>query len=217
LDAGIRGAALEAQRLTGTPIDAWLTANRQAAAEVWSAISEGWILGGVGSADPSTRIYERTLELVGGRTDLAPELVRAHGVAARVALRCYDDVGPFLEAVAAHGSKIVLITNGASDTQRDTISAIGLDDAFDAAVVSAEVGVKKPDPRIFEAALAEIGASSVDAWHIGDSLESDVAGAIAAGLQPVWLNRLGVPSPENLSESVTTVRSLIDLIPFLTG
>jgi putative hydrolase of the HAD superfamily len=215
LHAGILGGAIEAQRLTGIPVDQWMVANEQAAAEIWSAISTQWITGGVSSTDPSTRIYERTLELVGKPAELAGELVLAHGVAARAALRPYEDVAPFLSAVSAFGAKIALITNGASETQRDTLSTIGLDSAFDVVLVSAELGVRKPDVEIFRRALLELGSEPETTWHIGDSVESDVLGATAAGLQPVWLNRSNAPRPVDLVGEVTVVTTLLELIPLL--
>lgn len=65
---------------------------------------------------------------------------------------------------------------------------------------SAVVGVSKPDPQIFALALAALGLSDVDrstVVHVGDSLRYDVAGALAAGLQPVHLDPYGLcPAPD---------------------
>ncbi len=69
------------------------------------------------------------------------------------------------------------------------LARVGLDALLDGVVTSAEVGAAKPDPRIFEAALELAGVSAGEALHVGDSLEEDVAGAHAAGIEVVWLNR----------------------------
>ena len=61
----------------------------------------------------------------------------------------------------------------------------------DAVVISAELGVAKPDPAIFRAALDRLGARAADAMHVGDSVEDDVAGARAAGLEAVLVARNG--------------------------
>ena len=65
----------------------------------------------------------------------------------------------------------------------------GLAALVDAAISSAEAGVAKPDPRIFARALELVGGRTAGALHAGDSLENDVAGALAAGLRPVLVAR----------------------------
>ena len=110
---------------------------------------------------------------------------------------------------------LALITNGASDTQRDKINALGIGHLFNSVVISGEVGVAKPDPRIFELALDRLAAKKEAAWHVGDSLASDVAGANAAGLTSVWLNRTGALRTEVDAEPDFEIRSLSDLFALL--
>ena len=56
-------------------------------------------------------------------------------------------------------------------------------------MVSGELGAGKPDAAVFDHALGLLGAEREDAVMVGDSLECDVAGARAAGLGAVWVNR----------------------------
>jgi putative hydrolase of the HAD superfamily len=102
-----------------------------------------------------------------------------------------------------------LVTNGASCLQREKLRASGLSDQFEVVVVSAEVGVAKPDSSVFKAAAAELGVGE-DAVMIGDSIEKDVNGALAAGLQAVWVNRSGRARPDDLPDvpAVTTLEEL---------
>ena len=67
----------------------------------------------------------------------------------------------------------------------------------DAVITSAEVGVAKPDRRIFEAALAAAGCAPGEAVHVGDSAENDVAGAEAAGIRAILVKR-GLPEAVTL-------------------
>lgn len=67
----------------------------------------------------------------------------------------------------------------------DVLDALGLGGLVDAVVTSAEVGVAKPDPGVFLAALDRIGVRVEDALHVGDREETDVAGARAAGIRSV--------------------------------
>jgi putative hydrolase of the HAD superfamily len=62
----------------------------------------------------------------------------------------------------------------------------------DGVLTSAEVGARKPAPAMFEQALALTGATASQAIHVGDSLEEDVAGARAAGIEPVLVRRDGL-------------------------
>ncbi len=63
----------------------------------------------------------------------------------------------------------------------------GLTPSITVAVDSTVVGCKKPDPRIFQAALDPLQASPAEAVFVGDSLRRDMAGARAMGMRHVWL------------------------------
>ena len=63
----------------------------------------------------------------------------------------------------------------------------GLSPSIGAAIDSTFVGCKKPDPRIFQAALDALGASPAEAVFVGDSMRRDMAGARAMGMRHVWL------------------------------
>ena len=80
---------------------------------------------------------------------------------------------------------------------------------------SAVVGVAKPDPAIFSIALNALHVpSGGTVLHVGDSLRFDVAGALAAGLQPVHMDPYGFcPEPAGHPH----IRSLADLPPLVTG
>jgi putative hydrolase of the HAD superfamily len=119
---------------------------------------------------------------------LARDLVSTY-VRARRSEWAIDPVAiPTLEALAPR-YHLALVTNGAPDVQREKLAATGLGRYFAAVVISAELGIGKPDRRIFGAALDRIGASASDAVMVGDSLERDVAGARGAGLRTIWLER----------------------------
>ena len=83
------------------------------------------------------------------------------------------------------------MTNGPT-TQRAKVAQAGLLDLVDACCVSAELGSWKPDPQIFEQAVAACGADGgalSTIWMIGDSPEHDMAGAQRLGMRTVWMHR----------------------------
>jgi HAD superfamily hydrolase (TIGR01509 family) len=82
---------------------------------------------------------------------------------------------------------------------------------FAAILSSRAAGYAKPDPRLFQDALRQSGVQAAEAVHVGGNLVEDVAGAAAAGIRPVWLNRHGDPSePECLT--IVDLRGLLVLV-----
>src|SRR5258707_935413 len=86
---------------------------------------------------------------------------------------------------------LALVTNGAPDVQREKLAPTTLAAHFKAIVISAELGIGKPDPRIFRSALDAFDVPSGDAVVVGDSLERDIEGARRAGIRSVWIDRAG--------------------------
>lgn len=85
---------------------------------------------------------------------------------------------------ALHGKvKMGIITNGFTSLQQIRLERTGLRDRFDLLVISEEVGVAKPDPRIFDYALEQAGSPDRSrVLMVGDTAESDILGGINAGL-----------------------------------
>ena len=139
----------------------------------------------------------------------------------RSARRRTQLVDPDAEAVVrdlARDYTLALVTNGAPDVQREKLSLTTLGPSFDVTIISAEIGVGKPDARIFEAALAGLDLGPKDAVMVGDSLARDVAGAHAAGLRAVWIDRgerESVPAPAPIPEA--RVVALRELRPVLAA
>jgi len=84
--------------------------------------------------------------------------------------------------------KLGVISNAEGQIRR-LLEYTGVDEYFDVVLDSMEVGVEKPDTRIFKKALAELGVKSDEAVHIGDLLEIDMKGARDAGLIPILVDR----------------------------
>ena len=74
-------------------------------------------------------------------------------------------------------------------TAERVLDAAGLRPHLTSVVVSESVGIRKPRPEIFEAALRELGVAPEETLHVGDNLDADVAGASALGMRTAWLTR----------------------------
>ena len=124
-----------------------------------------------------------------------------------IRFRAYPEVPGVLARLRAGGARLAVVSNW-DVSLHDVLERTALRPLVDAVVISAELGVAKPDPAIFRAALDRLGAGPDGALHVGDSLEDDVAGARAAGLEAVLVARNGAPAPEG----VRAVRSLAELV-----
>lgn len=100
----------------------------------------------------------------------------------------YPEVRETLEALSGR-VRLAIVTNGQSNEQRQKVELSGLGGYFEVVTVSEEVDSLKPDPAIFHHALELLGVAPASAIHVGDLLAADIAGAKAAGLGAVWLNR----------------------------
>jgi putative hydrolase of the HAD superfamily len=114
-----------------------------------------------------------------------------------------------LDALVAH-YRLALVTNGAPKIQREKLEATGMRSHFAAVLISAEIGIGKPDRRIFDAALEAIGTSASDAVMVGDSIARDIVGARGAGLRTIWLDRSGV-TPDRAALPDVRITELGDL------
>ena len=87
---------------------------------------------------------------------------------------------------------MLLLTNGLTDVQRPRFKASTIGHYFEDWVISEEVGVAKPDPRIFDIAFQRLGGPDRrEVLIIGDSLTSDMAGGVAYGIDTCWYNPTG--------------------------
>jgi len=202
--------------LTGLDPADLLASNGEVWPRLWADVEDAWTLGGMTGEAVTTEAWRRTLESCGHESaETAHQAAAIHLQEIFSAQRLFDDAMVLLEAIDP-GLRLAVITNGASDTQRAVLRALGIQERFDAVIVSGEVGVAKPEPRIFQHALDALGLSPGQAWHVGDTLRVDVAGARAAGLTAVWLNRDRVTPKALAPEPDIVVNSLVELLPHLT-
>lgn len=101
----------------------------------------------------------------------------------------FTDAVPVLERLAGR-YPLVALSNGNAD-----IARVGLAHLFDFAISAADVGAPKPQPAMFKAACRRLGVAPHNVVHVGDDPDTDVAGAMRAGLLTVWVNRAGKEWP----------------------
>jgi putative hydrolase of the HAD superfamily len=131
---------------------------------------------------------------------------------ASLRFEAYPDAAPALRRLRAAGIRLAVVSNW-DVSLHERLAETGLAALVDAAFASAEVGVAKPDPRIFAAALARLGVDAQSAWHVGDSPEADVAGARAAGVRAFLVARDGAAPVGGNARCADVIASLAELPP----
>lgn len=128
-------------------------------------------------------------------------------------LSLYPDVVGTLNRIMAwqRPPNLAILTNGPGERQRSRIRDRGLEEVIPLLVISEEVGVGKPHPEFFHAALRTLDVRPEDAVMIGDTLDVDLAGGRAVGMRTIWLNRRG--TAHSASEGVdATVHDLAEAV-----
>lgn len=111
--------------------------------------------------------------------------------------------------------KLYIITNGIAYVQHRRLSSLPLSTLIEKNYISEELGYEKPDIRYFQAVAEDIpDFDPKTALVVGDSLTSDMAGGIGAGLDTCWINPTGRPIPSHLSitYSIPSIADLPDLL-----
>lgn len=139
-----------------------------------------------------------------------PQLTEA--LLAALRFRPYGEVPAALATLRERGLTLVVLSNW-DVSLHDQLAATGLEPLVDGAVSSAEVGVGKPHPAVYARALAVAGVEASEAVMVGDSPDTDVAGALALGIEAVLVDRWGTataPGGAHVVPSLAEVPALIE-------
>jgi putative hydrolase of the HAD superfamily len=168
--------------------------------------------------DPATQrgfwvgFYRKVLAALGHRDDglkVAEALFAAFSDPA--GYRLFDDVRPALDALAGRGVTLGVVSNF-EPWLEDILDLQGIGDRFAAVAISGKLGVAKPDPEIFKAALTEAGADPGATVHVGDQPVNDVAAARAVGITPVLIDRYARHPETDGAHRVEDLLELVELV-----
>lgn len=124
-------------------------------------------------------------------------------------LKLFDDVIPTLEALK-HKHTLGIISNGNSYPK-----ILGLGQYFQFALLAPEVGIDKPDPKIFYLAIQKADCLPEEMLYVGDSQEDDILGGKKAGVKIAWFNRCkeqlkpNIPQPDY---EIDKLNMLLDIL-----
>jgi putative hydrolase of the HAD superfamily len=189
VDASWQAVAAEFAPKLGCEPEPLRAAIRKQLMEFWSnesAVEKEW----------RTRLHEarrHNVELALQAQSLDPSFAQAisqtYWTQQHSRMHLFADAVETLECLRNAGFKLGLITNGPTDMQREKIARFQLEHYFKVIVIEGEFGHGKPSPKVFRHALKSVGHAPREAWHVGDNLYADVAGAQAVGLHAAWIHR----------------------------
>jgi len=122
----------------------------------------------------------------------------------------YPDTMQALEMLKGKGIKIAIVSNTPKLSVDGVLEKFGFDKLFDAVCFSYETGFLKTDVEMFDVALEKLGISREDAIMVGDSLETDIAGAEKAGIMAVLIDRKGTREYKNKIRSLTEIENFLE-------
>ena len=154
--------------------------------------------------------FQRILEEHGLPLRFAVPLVHAYWQAFLDAMEPFPDADATLAALHDRGMRIGLGTNMSAYMQFRKLERLGLIDRFDFVVTSEEAAIEKPASRFFAVCERKAQCPAAECLFVGDNLPYDVLGAIAAGMQAVWMQ----PDPAKRAEhpEVRAIATLGDLL-----
>jgi len=109
------------------------------------------------------------------------------------------------------GYRMHMCSNGFHEVQYKKLAACGLRDFFDTVILSEDAGVNKPSPQYFDYALKVSGAERATTLMIGDNLNTDVLGALNAGLDAMLFNRWNIEKTDIPHTVTFVVDRLLDI------
>ena len=135
-------------------------------------------------------LFETVGHSIGG--DELGKLVSDYGELYISGTSAIPGAAEILKKAREHGVTVSVITNNIAEMQYRKVKHCGLDGYIDSMTISQDYGIMKPDPEIFRIAMRKTGTLPEKSLMVGDSLDSDILGAIGVGIKPVWFNRFGI-------------------------
>ena len=122
-----------------------------------------------------------------------------------------DGAHELMDFLKRKGYRMHMCSNGFHEVQYKKLDACGLRYYFDTIILSEDAGVNKPAKAYFDYALKVSGANRKTTLMIGDNLQSDILGALNAGLDAMLFNRWQVP-PEDIPQEPTFIVETLSAI-----
>ncbi len=164
-------------------------------------------LGDVAASHNRMLYFQKTLEILGvNPVPMSLKLYEMYWGTILRGMKLHDGARGFLDRMRERGVRVMLCTDLTVQIQHRKIEALGIAGDIAGLVTSEEAGREKPAPEIFRLCLEKLGVSAAEVCCIGDSLERDVEGARAAGMQAI-LFRSDQPSAPQFAQMAKMIET----------
>jgi HAD superfamily hydrolase (TIGR01549 family) len=148
--------------------------------------------------------------------DLAEELTRVHMNGVRAVTWAPAERAEAVRRLAKHYRLGLLSNFDDAQCGREVLFDSGVADLFEAVIISAEVGLRKPNQRIYRQMLEMLHLDAADVLFVGDTPREDVQGPLLAGMHTAWISKGAVAIPDGIPAPHFIVSDLSEL-PHLLG
>lgn len=161
-------------------------------------------------------VFCEMLSSRGVDTSVAPALASEFRRLSMVYIRAFRGVKTMLRSLRSVG-RVYLLSNAQSCFTVDELRSTGLYDLFDGIIISSDVGVKKPSPKIFEIAFEKFGISAENSIYVGNDMRDDILGASGVGMRTLYIEttqsgsypELNIPEPTFRVNNHTEMKKLL--------
>jgi 2-haloacid dehalogenase len=187
----------------------------------WEALSQAWrikqleyswirSLTGPAHHRNFAQLTDAALHFVAERAGVHDEALLADLKLAYRALHAYPEVPAMLAALRQAGIATAILSNGEPAMLEQGVAAAGITALLDAVLSVEQVGVFKPDPRVYDLAIKRFGGDASKLVFVSSNAW-DAFGAYSNGFRVIWVNRSGQPDEYDLRGNVTELSNLTTL------
>ena len=194
-----------------------LAGKAEALAALWRSkqLEYSWLRSLMGRHADFGEVTGDALDYAMAALGIADSDLRAKLLELYFVLDAYDDARPVLEALKRAGRATAILSNGSPKMLAAAIDSAGLGDVLDRTLSVEEVGVFKPDRRVYALACRRLGLPAERICFVSSN-GWDAAGAASFGFVAVWANRGGAPRERLPAEPAAEI-SRLDALPSLLG
>ena len=127
-------------------------------------------------------------------------------------IRLYPESQTVLRALWETGLHVGLISDIDNEFIIRELTRLGIIDCFDSVTTSEEAGISKPDPHVFEIALAKADCAGVEAFYIGDNVKRDIQGGRNMGMTTIWYPNNPDESSDEPDYTIGNLKEVIDIV-----
>lgn len=160
-------------------------------------------------------VFEEMLYRRGLDKALAQPLATEFRRLSMVRLRTFRGVKTMLRQLRKKGG-VYLLSNAQGCFTRGELDALLLTPLFDGIIISSDVGVKKPSPKVFEIAFRTFGISPADSIYVGNDMRDDILGAHSAGMRTAYIHTeqsgnydMELPKPDYIAKNHSELKRIL--------